>query len=49
MVPLAKSHADVVANLRALVIGGLARNASRVADEKVVKLETIPGVRRLEI
>ncbi len=49
MVPLAKSHAEVVTKLRALVTGGLARNASRVAVEKVVKLETIPGVRRLEI
>lgn len=49
MVPLAKSHAEVVIKLRALVTGGLARNASRVAVEKVVKLETIPGVRRLEI
>ncbi len=49
MVPLAKSHSRVVEELRVLVTSGLARNASKVAEEKVVRLDTIPGVRRLEI
>ena len=41
MVPLAKSHAEVVARLRALVTDGLARNASKTTEEQEVNLEIV--------
>ncbi len=41
IVPLAKSHAEVVEILRKLVTSGLARNASRGDEQQIVDLETV--------
>ncbi len=49
MVPLAKSHAEVIAKLRSFVQDGLARNASKGETSKAVELDSIRGVRRLEV
>jgi SpoVK/Ycf46/Vps4 family AAA+-type ATPase len=48
MVPLAKSHAKIVEELRALVKSGQARNASRAAAQEV-ELGRIRGERLLDI
>jgi hypothetical protein len=49
LVPLAKSHAKHVEMLRSLVGDGLARNASKAADEEAVAVENIRVGRVLDI
>ncbi len=49
MVPLAKSRAEHIKNLRQLVICGEARNASRTPPEQQVQFEQIRGERFLDI
>ncbi|OPZ98751.1 MAG: ATP-dependent zinc metalloprotease FtsH [Planctomycetes bacterium ADurb.Bin412] len=49
MVPLAKSRAEHITDLRQLVVRGEARNASRTAPDLQVNCEQIRGERFLEI
>jgi hypothetical protein len=49
MVPLAKSHAQHIANLRSLVADGLARNASKAKDAEAVAVDKIRGGRLLDL
>jgi hypothetical protein len=49
MVPLAKSHATLIEELRALIKNGQARNASRAATDQEVELGRIRGERLLDI
>lgn len=48
MVPLAKSHREVIDKLRRLMENGLARNASKSSPEKAVHFEAIRGERMIE-
>lgn len=49
MVPLARSRADHIANLRKLVENGDARNASRGGQARAVKVEAIRSGRMLDV
>lgn len=52
IVPLAKSHAEVVEELRKLVTDNLARNATKIDEQQAVDLETVQRStprRRLEL
>ena len=49
MVPLAKSHAKHIENLRSLVGDGLARNASKAKETEAVAVENIRSGRMLDL
>jgi hypothetical protein len=49
MVPMAKSHAAVIADLRKLVQNGQARNASAAAPEETVNCEAIRNSRFIDV
>jgi hypothetical protein len=49
MVPLARSHAQLIDNLRSMVSDGLARNASKVRSEDAVACERIRAGRLLDV